>query len=114
MEIVFCHRFLRVISVNLLDHCPPLPPLFRGLPMKLPHTLIVLIALSLSFHARADEAEMVSLFDGKSLDGWTVRGGMATYRAEDGEIVGKTTEGSPNTFLCTNKDYGDFVLEFDV
>jgi hypothetical protein len=29
-------------------------------------------------------------------------------------IIGKTVEGSPNTFLCTTKDYGDFEFECDV
>ncbi len=54
------------------------------------------------------------LFDGKSLDGWVQRNGTATYRVEDGCVVGKTTEGSPNSFLCTEKDYGDFELKFEV
>lgn len=54
------------------------------------------------------------LFDGKSLDGWTQRFGTATYRVEDGTIVGKTSEGSPNSFLCTDKEYGDFELVFEV
>ncbi len=56
----------------------------------------------------------VSLFDGKSLKGWTQRNGTATYRIEGDTIVGKTTEGSPNSFLCTDKIYGDFELEFEV
>lgn len=56
----------------------------------------------------------VSLFNGKDLDGWTQRNGTATYRVEGAEIVGKTSEGSPNSFLCTDKLYGDFELKFDV
>jgi hypothetical protein len=56
----------------------------------------------------------VALFDGKSLDGWEQKNGTATYRVEDGCIVGKTTEGSPNSFLATKKDYGDFELKFEV
>ena len=28
--------------------------------------------------------------------------------------MGRTTEGSPNSFLCTEKEYGDFELEFEV
>lgn len=54
------------------------------------------------------------LFDGKSLNGWEVRGGYAKYRVEKGAIVGATADGSPNTFLCTKKLYGDFELEFEV
>ncbi len=61
-----------------------------------------------------EEGKFVALFDGKTLDGWTVRGGKATYQIEDGVIVGTTVEGSPNTFLCTKKDYGDFELLFEV
>jgi hypothetical protein len=59
-------------------------------------------------------AGFTALFDGKSIEGWKVNGGTATYKVEDGTIVGTTTEGSPNTFLCTPREYGDFVLEFDV
>lgn len=61
----------------------------------------------------ADE-NWVNLFDGKTLKGWTQKNGTATYRVEDGCIVGKTAEGSPNSFLCSNKDYGDFELTFEV
>lgn len=53
------------------------------------------------------------LFNGKTLNGWTVCNGQASYRVEDGAIVGRTAEGSPNSFLCTTREYGDFVLEFE-
>jgi hypothetical protein len=33
---------------------------------------------------------------------------------EDGVILGKTSEGSPNSFLCSTKEYGDFELKFEV
>jgi hypothetical protein len=56
----------------------------------------------------------VALFNGKNLEGWTQRNGTATYRVEDGAIVGKTAEGSPNSFLCTDQTYGDFELMFEV
>lgn len=56
----------------------------------------------------------VKLFDGKTLKGWEVCNGQAKYVVEKGTIVGTTVEGSPNSFLCTTKEYGDFVLEFDV
>ncbi|MBI4891248.1 MAG: DUF1080 domain-containing protein [Acidobacteria bacterium] len=53
------------------------------------------------------------LFDGKTLNGWSVCNGNATYKVEQGVIVGTTAEGSPNSFLCTDREYGDFVLEFE-
>jgi hypothetical protein len=56
----------------------------------------------------------VDLFNGTNLDGWSQRNGTATYRVENREIVGKTSPGSPNSFLCTDKLYGDFELKFEV
>ena len=58
--------------------------------------------------------DWTSLFDGKSLEGWTQRNGTASYKVVDGTIVGTTSEGSPNSFLCSNKTYGNFELEFEV
>ena len=63
---------------------------------------VALVALVSSALAADDEG--VSLFDGKSLKGWTQKNGTAKYRVEDGTIVGTTNEGSPNSFLCTDKD----------
>jgi hypothetical protein len=64
--------------------------------------------------AAAADLGWLSLFNGKDLDGWTQRNGTATYRVEGDAIVGKTSEGSPNSFLCTDQKYGDFELKFDV
>ncbi|MHC4911103.1 MAG: 3-keto-disaccharide hydrolase, partial [Planctomycetota bacterium] len=58
--------------------------------------------------------DWVALFDGTSLDGWTQRNGTAEYRVEDGAIVGRTSDGSPNSFLCTDRGYSDFELRFEV
>ena len=61
------------------------------------------------------EGGWISLFNGKDLTGWTQLNGTATYAIEKGGIIaGKTTEGSPNSFLCSDKTYGDFELEFEV
>lgn len=60
------------------------------------------------------EIGYVDLFDGTSLEGWTQRNGTAEYRVEDNAIVGRTSEGSPNSFLCTDRLYGDFELQFEV
>ena len=55
----------------------------------------------------------VPLFDGKTLDGWKQRGGDAEYGVEDGAIVGSSVPNTPNSFLCTKKTYGDFILELE-
>jgi hypothetical protein len=53
------------------------------------------------------------LFNGKDLDGWEQHSGKAEYSVEDGVILGKAIPNTPNSFLTTKKEYGDFVLEFD-
>lgn len=73
-----------------------------------------IIPLTLLAGAVCVAAGWVKLFDGKTLNGWTVHSGTATYKVEDGMIVGTAVLGSPNSFLCTNKEYGDFILEFEV
>ena len=60
-----------------------------------------------------DLGARMPLFNGRTLDGWAVRGGYANYKVENGMIVGTTVEGSPNSFLCKGP-FSDFVLEFDV
>jgi type 1 glutamine amidotransferase len=54
----------------------------------------------------------VSLFNGNDLTGWSLKNGTATYRVDNEAVVGKTSEGSPNSFLCTEVSYGDFELTF--
>jgi hypothetical protein len=71
------------------------------------------LALSMAVVA-GDNDGWVSLFDGKTLNGWIQKNGTATYRVEEGAILGTTAKGSPNSFLCTEKEYGDFELEFEV
>jgi len=63
--------------------------------------------------AQGVEEGFVSLFDGTSLSGWTRRGGTATYAVEDGAIAGRFQDAKRNTFLCTEKAYGDFILRLE-
>ncbi len=65
--------------------------------------------------AWGQDDEWTPLFDGKTLDGWQQDDvGKAEYKVVDGTIYGKTVEGSPNSFLLSDKEYGDFVLTFEV
>ena len=81
-------------------------------------TALCLFVLSVIAFCQPVSAESagawVDLFDGKTLNGWTQRNGTAKYEVVDGAIVGTTTSGSPNSFLCTNRDFADFELTFDV
>jgi hypothetical protein len=62
----------------------------------------------------ADEPVGTPIFDGKTLAGWKTLGGGADYKVIDGAIVGSSRPGVPNSFLVTEKNYGDFILELDV
>jgi hypothetical protein len=64
---------------------------------------------------QADEDALgTKLFNGKNLNNWVQRNGWATYHIDGDAIVGKTAEGSPNSFLFTEKEYANFDLEFEV
>jgi len=54
------------------------------------------------------------LFNGKNLNGWHQLNGHAKYSVDNGEIIGTTVANTPNSFLVTDKDYGDFFLELDI
>jgi hypothetical protein len=73
--------------------------------------LILLFALNTS---SCGQDRWISLFDGETLKGWSVHSGHATYRVEDGAIVGQAVKESPNSFLCTEREFSDFILEFEV
>jgi hypothetical protein len=76
------------------------------------HVLFTVFALCAMAQPRNNK--WVSLFDGKTLDGWKRAVGTADYQVKDGAIVGMTVASSPNSFLVTNKEYDDFILEMEV
>lgn len=64
--------------------------------------------------AFAAKSGWVQLFNGKNLDGWKVINGKANYQVVDKEIVGTSILNSPNSFLATTQNYGDFILEYEM
>ncbi len=54
------------------------------------------------------------LFNGTDLKGWTKKNGNVEYKIKDKTIIGISQMNTPNTFLCTDETYGDFVLELEV
>jgi hypothetical protein len=75
--------------------------------------LAAILTLAILHIPSASADQNVELFNGKDLTGWTKRGGDAEYAVENGEIVGRSVPNTPNTFLTTNKEFGDFLLELD-
>jgi hypothetical protein len=96
----------------------PEPPHLEPRRMKLPpdrllKRLFSCAGLLLAVVPAAADDAWIELFDGKSLAGWVQKNGTAAYEVADGMIVGRTAEGSPNSFLSTLKDYGNFELTFE-
>ena len=55
-----------------------------------------------------------TLFNGKDLKGWQVAGGTAEYTVQDGILTGTAKNEPLNTFLRTEKTYGNFILELEI
>ena len=60
-----------------------------------------------------DTVRWQDLTPSEDLKGWKVCCGPASYEVKDGVVTGTTVPGSPNTFLITEKKYGDFELEYE-
>ncbi|MEO5603256.1 MAG: DUF1080 domain-containing protein [Cyclobacteriaceae bacterium] len=73
--------------------------------------LSVLFVFSAGFSLA--QGKWITLFNGKDLSGWKQLNGKAKYQVVNGEIVGTTVFKEPNSFLVTEQNYGDFILELD-
>lgn len=61
-----------------------------------------------------DKDKWTDLFNGKDLSGWKQLNGDAKFDVEDGMIVGTTVANTPNSFLCTEEEYSDFIFELEM
>ena len=75
--------------------------------------LTIISVMLLLFGTAVQAQQWEPLFDGKTLDGWKQLGGNASYTVENGCIVGTTAPDTPNSFLCTEREYGNFILELE-
>ncbi|QHW00071.1 3-keto-disaccharide hydrolase [Spirosoma endbachense] len=76
--------------------------------------LITLTLAGLPATAQKSEGDWEILFNGKDFTGWKHLNGNHKVEVKDGMIVGTVVPGEPNGFLCTEKEFGDFILELDV
>lgn len=77
-------------------------------------TFIAIILAVLASLNPQPAADWTPLFDGHSIDPFITRGGNAHYAVQNATIVGETRPNTQNTFLCTPRDYTNFILEFEV
>ncbi|HEX2532922.1 MAG TPA: DUF1080 domain-containing protein, partial [Chitinophagaceae bacterium] len=80
--------------------------------MKQLFSLAFLLLFTLAA-AASGSPKWTTLFNGRDLSGWKPLNGKAKYAVKNGEIIGTTVFGEPNSFMATEKEYGDFILEFD-
>jgi hypothetical protein len=59
------------------------------------------------------QSRWTNLFNDRDLTGWKQINGPATYHVQDGMIVGTTVSSTQNSFLITEKTFGDFELELE-
>ena len=65
--------------------------------------------------ALADEpTEWVSMFNGRTLEGWTQKNGYALFESRNDFIGGIAQKDSPISYLCTVEEYENFELELEV
>ncbi len=75
---------------------------------------VAFIVTSLFLNGQTTSKGWTNLFDGKSLNGWKKVAGSAEYIVDKEMITGITVPNTPNTFLITEKEYSDFILELEV
>jgi hypothetical protein len=73
----------------------------------------ILIFGLMIYFAGLSQPKWEVLFNGKDFTGWKKLNGDAEYTIKDGVITGTSKAKTPNTFLATEKQYGDFILELD-
>jgi hypothetical protein len=76
--------------------------------------LPLVLALGTLTTALPAAPELTPLFNGRDLTGWESPDKEKFWRVEDGVLVGESVAGLKESYLWTEKSYGDFVLEFDV
>ena len=79
-------------------------------------SIISCILISLVLYSCKEQKEDIpwtNLIINNSLEGWNIKGGEATFKVENGVVIGTTAANTPNTFLTTNEMYGNFIFEID-
>ncbi|MBZ5858965.1 3-keto-disaccharide hydrolase [Flavihumibacter profundi] len=76
-------------------------------------TLFTGWVILLTAQVKPTKENWISLFNGKDLSGWKQLNGQAKYEVKNGFIVGTTVFNQPNSFLATEKNYDDFILELE-
>ncbi len=80
---------------------------------KILFAIIALFSFIKGFSQQSNDG-WVNLFNGKDLSGFKQLNGKAIYEVKNGEIIGTNVDKEPNSFLATEKNYRDFILELEL
>lgn len=70
--------------------------------------------LAASVPTSAAEPKFVPLFNGKDLTNFKAEESKGYWRVENGVLIGENDAAMKGNYLWTQKEYRDFVIEFDV
>lgn len=88
-------------------------PLFANFPAMFHRFSFIPLYFLLVGTLAAQDDGFTSLTNGRDLSNWETYGGEAPYELRDSVIVGTAVVNTPNTFLCTDRPYDDFILELE-
>jgi 3-keto-disaccharide hydrolase len=89
----------------------------RMSPLRAVHFAFCLLALAFTAtyvapKAAAQDAGWITLFDGKSLDGWS-QVGQSNWHVADGVLIADKMEGKEAGYLVSNKSYKNFIVRVE-
>ena len=82
-------------------------------PLSLKRGVFLALCLATSAFAAAAEPRFVPLFNGKDLTNFKAEGAKPFWRVENGILIGENDSELKGHYLWTEKEYKDFILEFD-
>ena len=62
----------------------------------------------------AETTKLFPIFNGQDFTGWTAKDMKQFWRVEKGVLIGESDSKLSESYLWTEKTYGDFVLQFEV
>ena len=88
--------------------------IFRRALKFSPVALAISLFLGTALRSSAAEPKLVPLFNGKDLSNFKAEDSKTFWRVENGVLVGENDAAMKGNYLWTEKEYADFVIEFDV
>jgi len=79
-----------------------------------PPVLATALFLAFAFNGSAAQPKLVPLFNGKDLSNFKSEDAAEFWRVEKGVLIGENNAALKGHYLWTQKEYSDFVIEFDV